>query len=95
MELSANLRYVIESDKEPKLSKNQRRKARRYGKKPMSLPNSGNHKNNNTNFEFRQFVKSLVQPRSEEDHSLDELHIESGRRPWPLLPGSYEMGKRR
>ncbi len=39
------------------------------------------------------FVKKLLQPRIDEDHSLDEL--ESKGRHWPLLPGSFETGKRR
>ena len=40
-----------------------------------------------------RFVKKLLQPRIDEDHSLDEL--ESEERHWPLLPGCFEMGKRR
>jgi hypothetical protein len=82
----------MESDKELKLSKNQRRKVRRYGK-DTNISNLDNHKKYDTNAEFMQFIKSLVQPRNEEDHSLDELEYE--KRPRHILPGSYETGKRR
>lgn len=40
-----------------------------------------------------EFVKRLFQPRDEEGRSLDEIGSE--RRPWPFLPGSFEMGKHR
>ena len=78
---------------EHELSKNQRRKARRYGKKPTDMSSLSNRQQCGTNPEFVQFIRSLVQPRSEEDHSLDELEYE--KRHYPLLPGSFETGKRR
>jgi hypothetical protein len=107
-------RHEVESNDKPKLSKSQRRKARRYGKKPLGLPSSDGCKKLDTYVRIdklsllkppteagnssdeairRDFILSLLKPRVEEDHSLDELEHE--RRHWPLLPGSYETGKRR
>lgn len=83
----------MESEKEHKLSKNQRRKARRYGKMHTDLLCPDNRKPCTANPDCVQFIRSLVQPLNEEDHSLDELDFE--KRPRHILPGSFERGKRR
>lgn len=76
----------MEFNKESKISKNRKRKALRYGKKTNNMANR-------TDLELKQFAELLLKFPTEEDHSLDELEYK--RRPWPLLPGSFEMGKRR
>jgi hypothetical protein len=83
----------MESEKEHKLSKNQRRKARRYGKMYTDLSCPDNRKPCIANPDFVQSIRSLVRPRNEEDHSLDELDFEKRTR--HILPGSFETGKRR
>ncbi len=83
----------MESEKEHKPSKNQRRKALRYGKRHTDQQCPDNKERHDANSDQMQFIQSLFQPRKEEDHSLDELEFE--RRPRHILPGSFETGKRR
>lgn len=83
----------MEPGKAHKLSKNQRRKAERYGKKPTDLLRPENMKPLNADSGSMQFIQSLLKPKKEEDHSLDELEFERRRR--DVLPGDFEKGKRR
>jgi hypothetical protein len=81
------------AEKERKLSKNQRHKARRYGKTYPDLQCSNNKKSRIANTNLPEFILSLPKGPNEEDHSLDELEFK--KRPWWILSGSFEMGKRR
>lgn len=83
----------MEPEKEHKLSKHKQRKAQCYGKKATELLRPDNRNQINANPDLVQFIRSLVKPRIEEDHSLDELEFE--KRPRHILPGSFETGKRR
>jgi hypothetical protein len=83
----------MESDKDRKLSKHQRRKAQRYGKTYNDLSGPNNKKPHIVNLDSAEFISYLLKPQSEEDHSLDELEFK--KRPWWILPGSFETGKRR
>ncbi|GAH33179.1 unnamed protein product [marine sediment metagenome] len=83
----------MEAEKEHKPSKNQRRKALRYGKMHTDLQCPDNKEPHDANSDQMQFIQSLLQPRKEVDHSLDELEFE--KRPRHILPGSFETGKRR
>ncbi len=76
-----------------KLSKNQKRKQKRYGKNPKFPLNLNNPKKCELDPGLQQFINALLKTPPEEDHSLDEIHI--GKRRWPLLPGGFETGKRR
>ena len=87
----------MESDKEHKLSKNQRHKLRRYGKVPNQSPV---HKRRlqEENHALVQFISSLVRRPAEEDHTLDELELhelEAERKRNHVVRGSYETGKHR
>jgi len=83
----------MEDEKEHKLSKNKRRKALRYGKAHIQLSDPSNRKQHIASSSLREFIQSLLKPRIEEDHSLDELEFK--KRPRWILPGCFEMGKRR